>query len=350
MNDDGNQKPPRRVRYRGTHPRRFEQRYKELSGDAATHEHVRAAGRTPAGTHVPIMVAQSMQSLAPAAGEIVIDCTLGYGGHAMEFARRIGPGGRLIGLDVDAAQLQRTRERLAGLQTPLSLHCMNFAGVGKVLALEGIEGADIIFADLGVSSMQLDDPARGFSYKHDGPLDMRMSERLKATAADWLMRLSEEDISDALRDLGDEADHQRIAALIVQRRAASPLTRTGELAELVLEAKGLDRRAWRQETSSKRPPHPAAQTFQTLRMLVNDELGCLRELLRAAPYCLRAGGRMGILTFHSGEDRLVKHAFKEGLATDLYSQISDEVIRPTPAEVNSNPRSRPAKFRWAVKN
>ncbi|MCE5278522.1 MAG: 16S rRNA (cytosine(1402)-N(4))-methyltransferase RsmH [Planctomycetaceae bacterium] len=340
-----NEKPARRVRYRGTHPRRFEQRYKELAGDPATHEHVRAGGRTPAGTHVPIMVEQVMQSLKPAAGEIVIDCTLGYGGHAGQFARRIAPGGRLIGLDVDAGQLQRTRERLAGLETPLSLHCLNFAGVGKVLALEGIDAADIIFADLGVSSMQLDDPARGFSYKHVGPLDMRMSERLKATAADWLARLSEQELSDALRDLGDEPDHPRIAALIVQRRGERPLTGTGELAELVLEAKGLDGR--RVPAGAKRLPHPAARTFQALRMLVNDELGCLRELLRAAPYCLRSGGRVGILTFHSGEDRLVKHAFKDALAAGLYSQISDDVLRPTPDEVHSNPRSRPAKFRWA---
>ncbi|MCY2926133.1 MAG: 16S rRNA (cytosine(1402)-N(4))-methyltransferase RsmH, partial [Planctomycetota bacterium] len=212
---------------------------------------------------------------------------------------------------------------------------------------EAPDGVDAIFADLGVSSMQLDDPARGFSYKQDGPLDMRMDARRKDTAADLLAKLSVEELSEAMRDLGDEEDHERIARGIGHARSRKRLEGTQELVDVVLAAKGITRKQWKDRAPGK-ALHPAARTFLALRILVNDELATLRELLRAAPWCLRAGGRLAILSFHSGEDRLVKHAFEEGLAQGLFRQISPEIIRASAAEVHSNPRASSAKLRWAL--
>ncbi|MBI5723022.1 MAG: 16S rRNA (cytosine(1402)-N(4))-methyltransferase RsmH [Planctomycetes bacterium] len=346
-------KGKRRKRYPGTHPRRFEERYKELRGDAVMIEHVRGRGRTPAGTHVPVLLREVMSCLRPGLGDVAADCTLGYGGHAMEFLRRIMPGGRLIGLDVDEKELERTAKRLesAGFAGPaVSLHRSNFAGLDKVMAKEGLDGFDIIFADLGVSSMQVDDPSRGVSYKADGPLDMRMDQRLGKTGADLLATLSMTQLSAALRDFSDEPDHHKIAQWIVQQRQAQPIATTDQLARLVLNAKGFSPRArGRQLWQKPGGLHPAARTFQALRILVNDELGCLAQLLRIAPYCLRPGGRVGIISFHSGEDRLVKHAFKQGQSDGQYADISFQVIQTTSQEVRSNPRSASAKFRWARK-
>jgi 16S rRNA (cytosine1402-N4)-methyltransferase len=345
-------KPPRRKRYSGTHPRRFAQRYKELRPGAhpGIVEHVRARGQTPAGMHVPILAAEVVECLRPAPGETVVDCTLGYGGHAEQFLGRIGPTGLLVGMDVDGGQLRQTAGRLsATVGGRISAHQCNFAGIAKALAEAGAGRADVIFADLGVSSMQIDDPARGFSYKHEGPLDMRMDDRGGATAADLIARLSEAKLAQALAELADEPDHARIARAIVQARAARPITRTLALVEVIFRAKGVSRGRWREEAAvAGASLHPAARTFQALRILVNNELASLRELLRVAPSCLAPGGRIGLITFHSGEDRLVKHALREGLETGVYREASPEPLRPGPAEVRDNPRSRPAKFRWAV--
>ncbi len=351
----------RRRRYRGTHPRRYDERYKELQPEKypAMHQHIRSRGRTPAGTHVPVLLREVLDSLRPAPGDVVADCTLGYGGHAAEIIRRIGPGGKLIGFDVDGPQLERTRKRLAPLAAErgvtLILHRMNFAGLAGVLAAAHTDQApvpqgqaDVILADLGVSSMQIDDPSRGISYKHEGPLDMRMDDRLARTGADLLATMKEEDLSRALWELSDEPDHARIAAFIVQQRQAVPITTTGQLLRLVFHAKGTTEKAWRKAAAFE-DLHPAARTFQALRILVNDELGSLRELLRVAPQCLRPGGRIGILSFHSGEDRLVKNAFREGYRAGVWSATSPRPIRPSPAEVRDNPRSASAKFRWAVR-
>jgi 16S rRNA (cytosine1402-N4)-methyltransferase len=373
----GEPRPPerrRRARYRGTHPRAFEQRYKELDAQAypGIHEHVRQQGRTPAGTHVPVLVEEVLARLEPRAGQVVVDCTIGYGGHAEQFCRRIGPTGRLVGLDLDAEQLRRTGERLAAAVpgVPLALHQVNFAALAKVLAAEVLDGCDVLLADLGVSSMQIDDPARGLSYKHDGPLDMRLGPRVPRTAADLLAEMAGEELAAMLRDLADEPDAAGIARRIVQARAQRPIRRTGQLVEIILRAKGGegavrhgpparrggpgkgDRHPPRREPvpiSGDEGPHPAARTFQALRIAVNNELENLAQLLRVAPYCLRPGGRVGIISFHSGEDRLVKHAFREGLRLGAYQAIAEEVIRPTASEVRSNPRSSPARFRWARK-
>jgi len=347
-------RPRRRPRYSGTHPKRFEHRHKELDPAAhpEIHEHIRAQGRTPAGTHVPVLVEEVLTALHPAPGEIVADGTIGYGGHAVEFLRRIGPTGRLIGLDVDGAQLERTAQRLAAEPNApvVRLHRSHFAGLGKLLNAEGLDGYDVILADLGVSSMQVDDPARGFSYKHDGPLDMRMDDRLVRTAAGVLQSWSVEDLSAALRELADEPDHERIARYIVERRKTEAVTRTSQLVRLVLAAKGLSRRAWQQRADAQPGDlHPAARTFQALRMIVNDELAGLEQFLRTAPWCLRAGGRIGVISFHSGEDRRVKASFRDGLDRGIYAETSPDPVMAGEAETRSNPRSRSAKLRWARK-
>lgn len=348
----GQDKPRRRQRYSGSHPKHFEEKYKEHAIDAHPEllAHLRAKGKTPAGAHIPILVEEVLAALKPAAGEIAADCTIGYGGHAAEFMRRIGPGGKLVGFDVDGAELERTRKRLEALGTSMSLHRSNFAGIANVMGKEGLEGFDIIFADLGVSSMQIDNPGRGMSYKRTGPLDMRMDDRRKRTAADFLNTLSERELAEALWELADEPDYQEIAHDIVARRSVETFANTAQLVGLIFDVKGLTEKDLKQQRRSNPGLlHPVARTFQALRMLVNDELGALKELLRVAPYCLQPGGRIGIISFHSGEDRLVKHAFTNGLSEGLYQAAADEVIVPQRSEIASNPRSASAKFRWAVK-
>ena len=345
----------RRKRYPGTHPRTFQHRYKER--DPAKYPqmqlHIRARGRTPAGTHVPVLMREMLAVLDPRPGQAVADCTLGYGGHASEIICRIGPGGRLLGLDIDGPELERTCRRLQPIAeqagVTLALHRRNFAGLCDVLTAAGLDGVDILFADLGVSSMQVDDPSRGMSYKHEGPLDMRMDHRLARTGADLLAALSEEELSAALWELSDEEDHAKIARWIVAQRRVRPITTTAQLAQLALNAKGTSLRSRKRPWEVPGGLHPAAKTFQALRILVNDELGSLRHLLRVIPLCLRGGGRAGIISFHSGEDRLVKQAFREGLHVGTYAAISEHVVRPTPREVADNPRSASAKFRWARK-
>jgi 16S rRNA (cytosine1402-N4)-methyltransferase len=179
---------------------------------------------------------------------------------------------------------------------------------------------------------------------------MRMDDRLKRTGADVLNSLSEEQLSEAFLELADEPDHQEIAHLIVARRAVQPITRTSQLVGLIFSAKGLTAKSWRQQQTSKSGSlHPAARVFQALRILVNDELGALKELLRVAPYCLRPGGRIGIISFHSGEDRLVKQSFRDGVRNGIYQSAAEDAIVPQAKEITSNPRSASAKFRWAIR-
>lgn len=354
MNQSEQPNHRRRPRYSGTHPKSFGEKYKEhnIGAHPELAEHLRAKGKTPASTHVPIMVGEVIKSLSPKPGEIVADCTLGYGGHTMEFIKHIGPDGKLIGFDVDGAQLNQTKDRLSGQKTQMSFYHSNFAGVANVLKKENIAGYDIIFADIGVSSMQIDNPDRGMSYKHNGPIDMRMDERIKQTGADLLNTLSEEALSNAFMEFADEPDHKEIAAEIIARRAEALIKETAELVEIIFRAKGINQKEWQkqQKNSKSGLANPAAKTFQVLRILVNDELGSLKELLRVAPYCLNPGGRIGIISFHSGEDRLVKKAFKSGLESGIYQAVAENAITPTQQEIASNTRSASAKFRWAVKS
>jgi 16S rRNA (cytosine1402-N4)-methyltransferase len=301
---------------------------------------------TPEGEHRPVLLDEVLAALAPQPGDIVVDCTTGWGGHSGELLRRVGPSGRLLGLDLDADNLQKARERLQPVGHPFSLHHANFASLANLLASEGLSGMDAVLADLGMSSMQVDDTERGFSYVRDGPLDMRMDRSRGRTAAQLLATISEQDLAQALRELGDEPDADRLAAAIVAARQRQALGRTTDLARVILEAS--QAQGWHLHPSPGRwNTHPAARTFQALRILVNRELANLQQLLRVLPDCLRPGGRAAIISFHSGEDRLVKAAFRDGLRNGIYQAVSDEPIRPTFAERTANPRSRSAKLRWA---
>jgi 16S rRNA (cytosine1402-N4)-methyltransferase len=330
----------RRPRYSGKYPRRFEEKYKEHNPEryADTIAKVLASGKTPAGTHRPIMVQEILDVLAPQPGEIAIDCTLGYGGHAQEILPRIQPGGSLLGLDADPLELPKTEARLRALgfgPDIFTTHRTNFAGLPKILADANLSGADIILADLGVSSMQLDDPARGFSAKFDGPLDMRMNPQRGQPASELLGRLSPDHLATLLHDLSDEPNAQRIASAL----AGNQLSTTADLVGVI--RKSLPRATKDELDLTLR------RVFQALRIAINDELSALDSLLRSLPAGLSPNGRVAILTFHSGEDRRVKKAFAAGLRDGAYSEISHEVIRPSPAERQANPRSTPAKLRWA---
>jgi 16S rRNA (cytosine1402-N4)-methyltransferase len=303
---------------------------------------------TPAGEHRPVLLAEVLAVLDVRPGQIVVDCTTGWGGHAAELLRRVGPGGRLIGLDLDPLNLERARARLEAVGHPFSLHRANFAGLAAVLAAEGVPAADGLVADLGMSSMQVDDAGRGFSYRRDGPLDMRMDPSRGRTAAELLATLSEAELARALRELGDEPEAERLAAAVVAARGRAPIQRTGDLVQVVVETVRAGKPDWRLRPERGRwELHPAARTFQALRILVNREFDNLRALLRVLPDCLRPGGRAAIITFHSGEDRLVKAAFREGRRAGRYARAADEPVRASPEERLANPRSRSAKLRWA---
>jgi 16S rRNA (cytosine1402-N4)-methyltransferase len=342
----------RRERYSGTHPKNFQQKYKEhnIAAHPELKAHLRAKGKTPAGTHIPVLIEEVLGCLKPKPGQVVIDCTVGYGGHSLEFIKRIGPSGKLIALDVDGAELERTRGRISKENVPVSFYQSNFVAIAKVLKKENPDGCDIIFADLGVSSMQIDNPERGMSYKQEGPLDMRMDERLERSGADLVNSLSEEELAKAFWELSDEPDYQKIARMIAAQRAVQPITQVSGLVRLVFAVKGLTINSWKKQQRSSKfgSLHPAARTFQALRILVNDELGSLKELLRVAPYCLKPGGRIGIISFHSGEDRLVKRSFRDGVRAGVYQSATKSPIVPRIKEIISNPRSASAKFRWAV--
>jgi 16S rRNA (cytosine1402-N4)-methyltransferase len=303
---------------------------------------------TPAGEHRPVLLDEVLQALAPTEGAVVVDCTVGWAGHSSEILRRIGPTGRLIGMDLDADNLPRARERLESFGHPFTLHHGNFAGLAAILAAEQIERVDAVVADLGMSSMQVDDSQRGFSYVRDGPLDMRMDRTRGRPASQILATIAEAELAKALRELGDEPDAERVAALVVEARQRVPLERTTDLARLLVEAAGQG--AWRLHPApGKWNLHPAARTFQALRILVNRELANLEQLLRVLPDILKSGGRSAIISFHSGEDRLVKTSFREGLARGVYQATSPDPIRSGFAERQDNPRSRSAKLRWVVR-
>ena len=334
----------RRPRYSGKNPRRFADKYKEHNPALypETIAKVVAAGKTPAGTHRPIMVAEILEVLQPQTGAIAIDCTLGYGGHAREILAKIQPGGRLIGLDIDPIELPKTEARLHALgfgPAVLTVHRSNFAGLPKVLAAEQLAGADLILADLGVSSMQLDDPGRGFSVKLTGPLDMRMNPQRGQPATALLERSTAAKLAELLMENADEPRAELLAGALAGKHFAT--TRT--FAEAI-------RRALPGSVLDEERENTIRRVFQALRIAVNEEFTALGMFLRNLPTCLMAGGRVAILTFHSGEDRRVKKAFEAGLAAGDYSEITTEVIRPSPAERHDNPRSSSAKLRWARKS
>jgi 16S rRNA (cytosine1402-N4)-methyltransferase len=296
------------------------------------------------------MLAEVLAALDPQPGQVVVDCTVGWGGHAVELLRRVGPQGRLIGIDFDPENLPRARERLEAVGFPFALHQGNFAGLPAILAAEGLAQADVVLADLGVSSMQLDDADRGFSYRRDGPLDMRMDRARGQTAAQLLASMPQAQMAEALATYGDEPEADKVAAAIVTARQHAPLERTTQLTRVIAEATGWGEKGkrWRLRPAPGRwQLHPAARTFQALRILVNRELRNLEALLRGLPSCLAPGGRAALISFHSGEDRLVKAALRDGVRAGVYAAAAPEPVRPTPQERLANPRARSAKLRWA---
>jgi 16S rRNA (cytosine1402-N4)-methyltransferase len=336
----------RRIRYKGTHPRNFAEKYKELDPQVHTQEleKVRERGHTPAGTHRPICLQEILEILEPKPGETGLDATLGFGGHAEAILPRLQPGGRLFGLDVDPLELPRTEARLRALgfgADLLVVKRMNFAGLPNLLPEIG-GGLDFVLADLGVSSMQIDNPARGFTFKAEGPLDLRLNPQRGQPASALVQRLSAAELAEILVTNSDEP----CAEAIAQAMKEAPATTTRQLANQVRQAlKGVFPEATREadtRTSLQR-------TFQALRIAVNDEFGVLDQFLALLPRCLKPGARVAILTFHSGEDRRVKKAFQAGCREGGYARIAEAPIRPGPEERRANPRSASAKLRWAIK-
>lgn len=348
MTEPASDRPSRRPRYSGSHPRQFREKYKELQPERYAEDVARvlAGGKTPAGSHRPIMVREILDVLKPQPGETAVDCTLGYGGHAQELLKAIQPGGRLLGIDADPIELPKTEARLRGLGFPadsLQVRRMNFAGAAAWIAEVAPDGADVLLADLGLSSMQIDDPDRGFTFKSEGPLDMRMNPARGKSAADLLAQLDADDLAELLNENADQFGAQELAAALIERQQNRPLTTTTELADAIRQA--ISR--WRLATDDVEAT--VRRVFQAVRIAVNDELGSLDGFLRTLPYCLRPGGRVALLTFHSGEDRRVKGAFKAGLQSGAFSSIASDVVRASAEEQRANPRSSPAKLRWAIR-
>ncbi len=336
----------RRPRYRGTHPRKFSQKYKELNPEryADDIKKVLSRGDTPAGSHRSICVGEVLAALAPKPGETAVDATLGHGGHAAEILKAILPGGTLFGLDRDPLEIAKTEKRLrdAGFsEACLRVRHMNFADIDKLPALENRSGFDMILADLGVSSMQIDNPERGFTFKRDGPLDMRMNPAAGQSAAAFLKTLSESELKRILVDYADEPEAQAIARVLTQRRGS--LITTKALAKAVRDAI--------QDSSSPEDSKKKSvrRTFQAIRIAVNGELSALDKLLAALPSCLNPGGRAVILCFHSGEEKRVEAAFREGLADGRYSSVSECGAKASAAERHQNPRSTAARLWWAIR-
>jgi len=300
-----------------------------------------------ARSHIPVLAKQVIEILAPKPGGIFVDCTVGLGGHSAELLARLLPKGRLIGIDFDPASIAIASKRLAKVPRAkgrFEIHQNNFAALPNILAEAGVEKVDGILADLGVSSPQIDDPDRGFSYRQKGPLDMRMDPARGQSAAALINRLSEKELAEAFLQFGDETDAPLIAQLIVDRRKIKPIETTQELTAVVCQA-----RRFTLERAAGAKLHPAARTFQALRILVNREMPNLERLLAIAPQLLKPGGIVAIISFHSGEDRRVKKGFKAGFDDGLYSEIAWEPLFADEDEIRANSRARSAKLRWAKK-
>ncbi len=330
----------RRPRYSGTHPRQFADKYKEHSPETFpdTVARVIASGKTPAGTHIPVLVSEILEALQPRPGEIAVDCTVGYGGHARAILERVLPGGKLIGLDVDPVELPKTEARMRRLgfsPDAFVARRSNFAGLPQVLASAEIKGADIILADLGLSSMQLDAPDRGFSFKVPGPLDMRMNPSRGQPASALLRRIDPAGLAAILEDLADQPDARALADAL----AGSVIDETTALSAAV--------RAALPHVPDDEREKSVRRVFQALRIAVNEEMTALETFLRQLPQCLNPGGRVAVVTFHSGEDRRVKKAFQAGLRAGAYEAIATDIVRPGVDECRRNPRASAAKLRWA---
>ena len=342
------QEHKRRVRYKGTHPRNYREKYKELNPEKyqADVEKIIQSGKTPAGTHIPIMVREILDFLQIQPGQVGYDATLGYGGHSRKMLECLQGQGHLYATDVDPIESEKTRARLEALgygPDLLTIRRMNFADVDQVAPGQPF---DFVLADLGVSSMQIDNPERGFTFKFDGPLDLRLDPSSGVTAAQRLRELDEDELEAMLVENSDEPYAGRIARAVMKHfRQGGAIETTRQLAAVVERALSFLPPAERKEAVKK----SCQRTFQALRIDVNSEFEGLYAFLEKLPGVLKCGGRVAVLTFHSGEDRLVKKAFKQGLRNGVYQEIAGDVIRPSAEECFQNPRARSTKLRWAIR-
>ena len=342
------QEHKRRVRYKGTHPRRFEEKYKEHDPEKYKDDvqHIIDRGQTPAGTHRSIMVQEILDFLDIQPGQIGLDATLGYGGHTQKMLEKLQGRGHMYATDVDPIESEKTRARLeaAGYGPEiLTIRRMNFARLDEVAPGEKF---DFVLADLGVSSMQIDDPKRGFTFKFDGPLDLRLDPTSGVSAAQRLRELDEDEIASMLVENADEPYADKIARAIIRlEKRGRTIDTTKQLAAVVEDTLSFLPADERKEAVKK----SCQRVFQALRIDVNSEFEVLYAFLDKLPAVLKPGGRAAILTFHSGEDRLVKKAFKQHLREGIYSDVAADVIRPSAEECFQNPRARSTKLRWAIR-
>ena len=338
----------RRVRYKGTHPRKFEEKYKELNpqkyqGDV---EKIIQSGKTPAGMHISIMVKEILDFLQIKPGQIGLDATLGYGGHTRKMLEQLQGKGHMYATDVDPIESEKTRQRLADLgfgPEILTIKRMNFANIDQVAPEEKF---DFILADLGVSSMQIDNPERGFTFKQDGPLDLRLDPTSGVSAAQRLRELDWEELEAMLVENSDEPYADKIAKEVMKVfKKRGKIETTKQLAAVIEQALSFLPEKERKEEVKK----SCQRTFQALRIDVNSEFEVLYSFLEKLPHVLKSGGRVAVLTFHSGEDRLVKKAFRQHQRDGVYSEVCEDVIRPSAEECFQNPRARSTKMRWAIK-
>lgn len=338
----------RRVRYQGTHPKNFKEKYKEHQPEkyADTIEKIIQKGNTPAGMHISICVDEILEILQIEPGQTGLDATLGYGGHTLEMLKCLDTKGHLYALDVDPIELAKTRDRLAQLgysSDILTIQQLNFAHIDRVTAANTV---DFVLADLGVSSMQIDNPDRGFTYKREGPLDLRLNPEIGYTAADRLRTISQYELEGILIENADEPYAKEISiAIVASIKKGTDISTTTMLHEIIESALRFIPAKQRKDAVKK----SSQRVFQALRIDVNHEFDALSEFLEKLPHVLAKGGRVAVLSFHSGEDRLVKKSFKSLLHEGVYSEVATNVIRPSAEECNRNPRSRSAKLRWAIK-
>ncbi len=347
--DNQDQKHQRRPRYQGTHPKSFQDKYKELQPElyADTVAKVIQKGNTPAGMHRSICVNEILEFLQITPGQKGLDATLGYGGHTLEMLKCLGSEGHLYATDVDSIELPRTKARLECLgygPEILTITQTNFSNIDQITALSG--PLNFILADLGVSSMQIDNPERGFSFKTEGPLDLRLDPTKGSSAADRLKTISQEELYGMLLENADEPHSEEISRAIISAiKKGRDITTTSQLQQIIKEALTFIPEKERTNEIKK----SCQRCFQALRIDVNNEFEVLYEFLEKLPAALDKGGRVAILTFHSGEDRLVKKSFQRYCRDGIYKEVSPEAIRPSAAECNSNGRARSAKLRWAIK-
>ena len=339
----------RRVRYSGTHPRNYKEKYKEHNPEkyADTIQKVIQKGGTPAGMHISIMVKEILDFLQIRPGQIGLDATLGYGGHTQEMLKCLNSEGHVYALDVDPIESSKTRERLQKLgygEDLLTVQLLNFANIDQVAEKAG--KFNFILADLGVSSMQIDNPDRGFSYKVEGPLDLRMNPEKGVSAAERLKEVDKEELIGMLVENSDEPYAQKIASAVQSyQKSGREIVTTTDLKNVIEKALEFLPAADRKEAVKK----SCQRTFQALRIDVNSEFEVLYEFLDKLPDVLAPGGRVAILTLHSGEDRLVKKSFKQFYKAGVYSEIAQDVIRPSKEECIRNSRAKSTKMRWAIR-